>query len=145
MNVIKSVYNITDRLGVKYFEKYKYFGSMKYKIQILIPRMYSNTNTFKSIYKLLKYFCTLIVTQPPNSTQLCFNIVLIKFQVYGKNNCNIIMLYRTLRGRDQRKRCTLNFIKYTLSRPTVLHDHKECFIRSLRCNKVQLPTCLSAG
>ena len=39
-----------------------------------------------------------------------------------------INTYRTLRGRDKRKNCTLNFIKYTLSRPTVLHDHKECII-----------------
>ena len=72
-------------------------------------------------------------------------------------------IYRTLRGRDQRKKCALNFIKYTLSRPTAssttksaLLHRKECFIRSikhsLRCNKAlfvgnkaQLPTCLSVG
>ena len=45
------------------------------------------------------------------------------------------MNYRTLRGRDQREKCTLNFIKYTLSRPTAssttksaLLHRKECFI-----------------
>ena len=79
-------------------------------------------------------------------------------------------IYRTLRGRDQRKKCTLNFIKYTLSRPTAssttksaLLHRKECFIHSikhsLRCNKAlfvgnkalfagnkaQLPSCLSVG
>ena len=76
---------------------------------------------------------------------------------------SLILFYRTLRGRDQRKKCTLNFIKYTLSRPTAslttksaLLHRKECFIRSikhpLRCNKAlfvgnkaQLPTCLSVG
>ena len=40
--------------------------------------------------------------------------------------------YRTLCGRDQRKRFTLNFTKYTLSQPTVFHDHKECFIAPQR-------------
>ena len=55
--------------------------------------------------------------------------------------CNV--LYRNLRGRDQRKKCTLKFIKYTLSRPTassttksaLLHRKeccKECFIRSIK-------------
>ena len=34
---------------------------------------------------------------------------------------SFICNYRTLRGRDQREKCTLNFTKYTLSRPTVLH------------------------
>ena len=47
--------------------------------------------------------------------------------------------YRTLRGRDQREKCTLNFVKYTLSRPTTssttksaLLHRKECFIRSIK-------------
>ena len=35
--------------------------------------------------------------------------------------CKVNNNYRALRGRDQRKKCTLNFIKYTLSRPIVLH------------------------
>ena len=56
------------------------------------------------------------------------------------SNCNIAFKanYRTLRGRDQREKCTLNFIKYTLSRPTAssttksaLLHRKECFIRSI--------------
>ena len=34
-------------------------------------------------------------------------------------------IHRTLRGRDQRKRCTLNFIKYTLSRPTASSTTKS--------------------
>ena len=48
------------------------------------------------------------------------------------------MHYRTLRGRDQRKKCTLNFIKYTLSRPTTksaLLHRKECFIRSIKYSR----------
>ena len=57
--------------------------------------------------------------------------------------------YRTLHGRDQRKKCTLNFIKYTLSQPTassttmsaLLHCNKALFVG----NKAQLPTCLSVG
>ena len=45
----------------------------------------------------------------------------------------IYILYRTLRGRDQRKKCTLNFIKYTLGQ-TVLY----CPQRVLYCNKALL-------
>ena len=70
--------------------------------------------------------------------------------------CSNNITYRTLHGRYQRKKCTLNFIKYTLSQPTALSttkstllQRKECFIHSikhsLRCNKAQLPTCSSAG
>ena len=33
---------------------------------------------------------------------------------------NLQIIYRTLRGRNQRKKCTLNFIKYTLGQ-TVLY------------------------
>ena len=54
------------------------------------------------------------------------------------------MDYRTLRGRDQREKCTLNFIKYTLSRPTVssttksaLLHRKECFIHNKALFAVQ--------
>ena len=50
----------------------------------------------------------------------------------------LLVSYRTLCGRDQRKKCTLNFIKYTLSRQTAssttksaLLHRKECFIRSI--------------
>ena len=53
-------------------------------------------------------------------------------------------VYRTLRGRDQREKCTLNFIKYTLSRPTVssttksaLLHRKECFIHNKALFAVQ--------
>ena len=62
-----------------------------------------------------------------------------------------IIIYRTLHGRDQRKKCTLNFMKYTLGQ-TVLYFPQRVSQRVLYCNKAlflgnkaQLPTCLNAG
>ena len=43
---------------------------------------------------------------------------------------DISKYYRTLRGQDQREKCTLNFIKYTFCQQTVLY----CPQRVLYCN-----------
>ena len=52
------------------------------------------------------------------------------------------LTYRTLRGQDQSKKCTLNFIKYTLGQTVLYYPQRVfyCFVG----NKAQLPTCFSA-
>ena len=59
-----------------------------------------------------------------------------------------INAYRTLRGQDQRKKCTLKFHEVHFRANSALLHRKECFNGTIKhsvCIKAQLPMCSSAG